>query len=72
MVELTPAVELAAKNPSRHPNESEQYRSARQELLIEADPGQDQRGAVEMDPLWLLLDTTREGRGTDWHPDLTY
>ena len=37
-----------------------------------ADPGQDPRGAVQMDPLWLLLDTTREGRGTDWHPDLTY
>jgi predicted dithiol-disulfide oxidoreductase (DUF899 family) len=37
-----------------------------------ADPGQDPRGAVEMDPLWLLLDTVPEGRGTDWHPQLTY
>jgi predicted dithiol-disulfide oxidoreductase (DUF899 family) len=37
-----------------------------------ADPGQDPRGAVEMDPLWLLLDTVPEGRGTDWHPSLTY
>jgi predicted dithiol-disulfide oxidoreductase (DUF899 family) len=37
-----------------------------------ADPGQDPRGAVELDPLWLLLDTTPEGRGTDWHPSLTY
>ena len=37
-----------------------------------ADPGQDPRGAVEMDPLWLLLDTTPEGRGADWHPKLTY
>jgi predicted dithiol-disulfide oxidoreductase (DUF899 family) len=37
-----------------------------------ADPGQDPRGAVEMDPLWLLLDTSPGGRGTDWHPDLTY
>lgn len=37
-----------------------------------ADPGQDPRGAVEMDPLWLLLDTTPDGRGTDWHPQLTY
>ena len=37
-----------------------------------ADPGQDPRSAVEMDPLWLLLDTTPEGRGTDWHPQLTY
>ena len=37
-----------------------------------ADPGQDPRGAVEMDPLWLLLDTTPGGRGTDWYPRLTY
>lgn len=37
-----------------------------------ADPGQDPRGAVEMDPLWLLLDTVPEGRGTDWHPQLRY
>ena len=32
-----------------------------------ADPGQDPRGAVEMDLLWLLLDTTPEGCSTDWH-----
>jgi predicted dithiol-disulfide oxidoreductase (DUF899 family) len=37
-----------------------------------ADPGQDPRGAVEMDPLWLLFDTVPEGRGGDWHPQLTY
>jgi predicted dithiol-disulfide oxidoreductase (DUF899 family) len=37
-----------------------------------ADPGQDPRGAVEMDPLWLLLDTSPEGRGADWYPSLEY
>ena len=37
-----------------------------------ADPGQDPRSAVEMDPLWLVLDTTPEGRGSDWYPQLTY
>jgi len=37
-----------------------------------ADPGQDPRGAVEMDPLWLLLDTTPAGRDVDWRPSLTY
>ena len=37
-----------------------------------ADPGQDPRGAVEMDPLWLLLDTVPDGRGADWYPQLTY
>jgi len=43
------------------------------EITMEmADPGQDPRGAVEMDALWLLLDTSPEGRGTDWHPQLTY
>jgi predicted dithiol-disulfide oxidoreductase (DUF899 family) len=36
-----------------------------------ADPGQDPRGAVEMDPLWLLLDTVPAGRG-DWRPSLSY
>jgi predicted dithiol-disulfide oxidoreductase (DUF899 family) len=37
-----------------------------------ADPGQDPRGAVELDPLWQVLDTTPGGRGTDWYPQLTY
>ena len=35
-----------------------------------ADPGQDPRGAPDMDPLWLMLDLTPEGRGTDWYPKL--
>jgi predicted dithiol-disulfide oxidoreductase (DUF899 family) len=37
-----------------------------------ADPGQDSRGAPDMDPLWLMLDLTPEGRGTDWYPKLEY
>jgi predicted dithiol-disulfide oxidoreductase (DUF899 family) len=37
-----------------------------------ADPGQDPRGAPDFDPLWTLLDTTPEGRGTDWYPKLNY
>ncbi len=36
------------------------------------DPGQDPRGAPDLDPLWTVLDTTREGRGTDWYPKLSY
>jgi predicted dithiol-disulfide oxidoreductase (DUF899 family) len=36
------------------------------------DPGQDPRGAPDMDPLWLMLDLTPEGRGTDWYPKLDY
>lgn len=35
-----------------------------------ADPGQDPRGAPDLDPLWTLLDTTPEGRGRDWYPAL--
>jgi predicted dithiol-disulfide oxidoreductase (DUF899 family) len=35
-----------------------------------ADPGQDPRSAVELDPLWSLLDMTPEGRGEDWRPQL--
>ncbi len=37
-----------------------------------ADPGQDPRGAPDMDPLWLMLDLVPEGRGTDWYPKLEY
>jgi predicted dithiol-disulfide oxidoreductase (DUF899 family) len=37
-----------------------------------ADPGQDPRGAPDLDPLWLMLDMTPEGRGTDWYPELAY
>jgi len=37
-----------------------------------ADPGQDPRGAPEIDPLWTILDFTPEGRGTDWYPKLKY
>jgi predicted dithiol-disulfide oxidoreductase (DUF899 family) len=37
-----------------------------------ADPGQDPRGAPDLDPLWLLLDLTPEGRGADWYPKLNY
>ena len=37
-----------------------------------ADPGQDPRGAPDIDPLWTILDTTPEGRGKDWYPRLSY
>jgi predicted dithiol-disulfide oxidoreductase (DUF899 family) len=37
-----------------------------------ADPGQDPRGAPDPDPLWLMLDWTPEGRGSDWYPKLDY
>lgn len=37
-----------------------------------ADPGEDPRGAVELSPLWNLLDITPEGRGADWRPSLYY
>lgn len=37
-----------------------------------ADPGEDPRGAVDLPPLWNVLDLTPEGRGTDWYPKLEY
>lgn len=37
-----------------------------------SDPGQDPRGGPDLDPLWLMLDLTPEGRGTDWYPKLDY
>jgi predicted dithiol-disulfide oxidoreductase (DUF899 family) len=37
-----------------------------------ADPGEDPRGAVDLAPLWNVLDLTPAGRGTDWYPKLSY
>jgi predicted dithiol-disulfide oxidoreductase (DUF899 family) len=37
-----------------------------------ADPGQDPRGAPDLDPLWTILDLTPEGRGATWYPKLEY
>jgi predicted dithiol-disulfide oxidoreductase (DUF899 family) len=37
-----------------------------------ADPGQDPRGAPDLDPLWLMLDLTPDGRGVEWYPALDY
>ena len=37
-----------------------------------ADPGQDPRGAVDIAPLWNILDMTPEGRGEEWYPKLSY
>jgi predicted dithiol-disulfide oxidoreductase (DUF899 family) len=37
-----------------------------------ADPGQDPRGAPDLDPLWSMLDWTPEGRAIDWYPKLDY
>jgi predicted dithiol-disulfide oxidoreductase (DUF899 family) len=43
------------------------------ELLYEPpEPGQDGRHVDMFWPLWNLFDLTPEGRGTDWHPRLTY
>lgn len=39
---------------------------------VMADPGQDPRGAPDLDPLWSMLDWTPEGRGKDWYPRLDY
>lgn len=36
------------------------------------DPGQHHRGLDFMDPVWSLLDTTPEGRGSDFFPSVTY
>jgi predicted dithiol-disulfide oxidoreductase (DUF899 family) len=37
-----------------------------------ADPGQDPRGAPDLDPLWTVLDLTPAGRGANWYPKLEY
>lgn len=44
-----------------------------EQMPIEAaDPGQDPRGAVDIAPLWNILDYTPQGRGKEWYPKLSY
>lgn len=38
----------------------------------QADPGQDPRGAPDLMPIWTILDSVPEGRGSDWYPQLDY
>jgi predicted dithiol-disulfide oxidoreductase (DUF899 family) len=42
------------------------------EEMIQADPGQDSRGAPDAAPLWNVLDHTPEGRPNEWYPSLEY
>jgi predicted dithiol-disulfide oxidoreductase (DUF899 family) len=37
-----------------------------------AEPGQEPRHVGTIEPLWNLFDLTPEGRGTDWHEQLSY
>ena len=37
-----------------------------------ADPGEDPRGAVDLSPLWNVLDLTPAGRDPNWYPKLQY
>jgi predicted dithiol-disulfide oxidoreductase (DUF899 family) len=37
-----------------------------------ADPGEDTRGAPDLDPLWTILDLSPSGRGASWYPKLEY
>jgi predicted dithiol-disulfide oxidoreductase (DUF899 family) len=37
-----------------------------------ADPGEDPRGAPDLDPLWTIFDLTPDGRGGNWYPKLEY
>ena len=41
-------------------------------LYAPADPGQDPRHNGTLEPLWNLFDLTVEGRGTDWHEQMSY
>lgn len=40
--------------------------------LLPAEPGQNHRHIDTMWPLWNVLDTTPEGRGADWYPEISY
>ena len=60
---LKPATEMVRANNAHVLNESTAYRQAR---------GQDSHDAPDMSALWVIPDTTPEGRGSDWYPKLRY
>jgi len=41
-------------------------------LYAPRDPGQDPRHMGTLEPLWNMFDMTRDGRGTDWHEQISY
>ncbi len=41
-------------------------------LYAPADPGQDPRHMGTLEPLWTMMDLTREGRARDWQEQLQY
>ena len=41
-------------------------------MFMPADPGQEPRNNFTCELLWNVLDLTPGGRGTDWHPKLSY
>jgi predicted dithiol-disulfide oxidoreductase (DUF899 family) len=41
-------------------------------FLAPTEPGEHPRHVDFMWPLWLVLDRTPDGRGTDWNPELEY
>lgn len=41
-------------------------------LYAPMDPGQEMRHVGTLEPLWNMLDMTRDGRGTDWEEQLQY
>ncbi|MEO7954666.1 MAG: DUF899 family protein [Polaromonas sp.] len=58
-------------NVFRRENEVVRHFWGSEMLYVPAEPGQDYRHNDALDPLWNLLDTTPEGRGT-FQPKLVY
>lgn len=64
--------DMAAFNVFTRRDGSMQHFWSGEMFAATADPGQDPRGAPDLMPLWTILDSTPEGRGSDWYPELSY
>ena len=56
---------------TRHDGEIRHFWSS-ELLYVPSEAGQDPRHVDLIWPVWSVLDTTPEGRGTDWSPRLEY
>ena len=64
--------QLPALNVFTRSGNAMHHRFCTELLFAPTEPGQDGRHVDVIWPLWNLFDYTPEGRGTDWHPQLSY
>lgn len=70
--EAADGAQLPVLNVFRKDGHAIRHFYATELLFAPAEKGQNHRHIDSLWPLWNLLDSTPEGRGTDWYPKIAY